>query len=81
VGEYHTHGDYSRIDSKGNITRVSNPKLDNLNSDRFSSGDKSDIRKEAKSNPGYRGYLGTPSGRFWVYDPGAKRGVKKERPL
>ena len=81
VGEYHTHGDYSWRDSKGRITRTSDPKRDNLNSDRFSGGDKSGFAREARDNPGYKGYLGTPSGNFWVYEPGAKAGVKKERRL
>jgi RHS repeat-associated protein len=71
VGDYHTHGDYSWENRDGTITRTSNPKKDNLKSDHFS---KDDIRKVYLNNrvfdrTDYTSYLGTPSGKFKVYDP------------
>lgn len=64
VGDYHTHGDYSTADAKGNAVRTKDPKKDQFNSDNFSGADKLDNTKQ-----GYPGYLGTPSGTFRKYDP------------
>jgi uncharacterized Zn-binding protein involved in type VI secretion len=70
VGDYHTHGDYSTADpATGAAVRTSDPKLDDFNSDGFSTTDKSGIASDGAGVPGYAGYLGTPSGTFRKYDP------------
>lgn len=70
VGDYHTHGDYSTVDkATGAAVRTSDPSLDQFNSDRFSSTDKTGIASDGAGIPGYKGYLGTPSGTFRSYDP------------
>jgi hypothetical protein len=76
VGDYHTHGDYS-IKKNGKITRTSDPKRDNLNSDHFSRRDKRLTEGDARDYPGYKSYLGTPSGVFRGYDPGAEPGKRE----
>jgi RHS repeat-associated protein len=70
VGDYHTHGDYSIQNKDGTVTRTSNPKKDNLNSDHFSPRDikVTNSLADAYNNPNYRSYLGTPSGQFKRYD-------------
>ena len=68
VGDYHTHGDYSFRDTTGVITRTTASK-DTFNSDNFSPSDSKWIKHDAGGNSAYRGYLGTPSGVFKVYDP------------
>jgi uncharacterized protein DUF4329/PAAR motif-containing protein len=67
VGDYHTHGDYSTADAKGNPVRTNDPSKDAFDSDNFSDQDKLDNDAE-----GYPGYLGTPSGTFRKYDPATK---------
>lgn len=70
VGDYHTHGDYSIFDPKtGAAVRTSDPLKDHFNSDNFSSDDLLGIQKDGAKIDGYKGYLGTPSGQFKVYDP------------
>ncbi|MGA2596788.1 MAG: DUF4329 domain-containing protein [Bryobacteraceae bacterium] len=70
LGDYHTHGDYSTADpATGAAVRTSDPTRDDFNSDNFSATDKSGIAHDGAGNAGYRGYLGTPSGGFRVYDP------------
>jgi RHS repeat-associated protein len=70
VGDYHTHGQYSLQDPKtGKVTPTGDPKKDDFNSDKFSSTDLSGIKSDATGQPGYKGYLGTPSGKFFQYDP------------
>jgi hypothetical protein len=69
VGDYHTHGDYSLVDSAGRAVRTSDPARDAYNSDNFSSQDLRGISGDAVGHPGYKGYLGTPSGKFKVFDP------------
>jgi uncharacterized Zn-binding protein involved in type VI secretion len=69
VGDYHTHGDYSVEGKDGNPVRTSNPKKDDYNSDNFSDDDILGITDDAKGKSEYRGYLGTPSGTFKVFDP------------
>jgi hypothetical protein len=70
VGDYHTHGDYSTRDpATGAAVRTSDPARDQFGSDSFSSTDRSGIASDGAGNPDYRGYLGTPSGTFRVYDP------------
>lgn len=70
VGDYHTHGDYSTVDpATGKAVRTHNPALDQFNSDNFSTTDKTGIASDATGKPGYKGYLGTPSGNFRSYDP------------
>ncbi|MGF1461634.1 MAG: DUF4329 domain-containing protein [Maricaulaceae bacterium] len=71
VGDYHTHGDYSTVGADGTPQRISDPSQDQYNSDGFSQADLRGIRNDAAGDPGYRGYLGTPSGSFYEYDPGA----------
>lgn len=70
AGDYHTHGDYSTIDPvTKKAVRTSDPTKDDYNSDNFSQTDKNGITNDAKGNPGYKGYLGTPSGKFKQFDP------------
>jgi uncharacterized protein RhaS with RHS repeats len=69
VGDYHTHGDYSLAGQGGKAIRTSNPKQDSFNSDNFSGGDYTGISSDARGKPEYKGYLGTPSGVFKVFDP------------
>ena len=70
VGDYHTHGDYSLVDRvSGAAIRTGDPLRDEFNSDNFSASDYSGIRADARGISGYRGYLGTPSGLFKVFNP------------
>ena len=69
VGDYHTHGDYSIENAKGDLERTTHPAQDHFNSDRFSQTDFDGIRFDAQGKPGYAGYLGTPSGEFRRFDP------------
>ena len=67
VGVYHTHGDYSTVEG----IRVSKA-LDQNNSDQFSIQDLGVIQYHGLFYTGdlrYRGYLGTPSGRFYEFNP------------
>ncbi|RMF38899.1 MAG: DUF4329 domain-containing protein [Alphaproteobacteria bacterium] len=68
VGDYHTHGDYSVVGPNGPV-RTSDPAQDSYNSDNFSSADINGINADAAGNPEYRGYLGTPSGKYLEYNP------------
>lgn len=68
VGDYHTHGDYSRLDSHGQIVRTTRAR-DEYNSDHFSGDDKSENRQDARSTTQFRGYLGTPRGALLIYNP------------
>jgi hypothetical protein len=69
AGDYHTHGDYSVQGPGGQPQRTGNPALDDYNSDRFSRGDTDGIRADGRNRPGYKGYLGTPSGDYRSFDP------------
>jgi RHS repeat-associated protein len=69
VGDYHTHADYSVMGADGQPVRTHNSHSDDYNSNHFSPGDKSGIKSDGTGKPQYRGYLGTPSGRFLVYNP------------
>jgi len=69
VADYHTHGDYSVQDSEGKAIATGDPKQDWFNSDHFSTGEKENNGAKAQRHAGYRGYLGTPSGKFRKYDP------------
>jgi hypothetical protein len=69
VGDYHTHGDYSVVDANGNAVRTPDPSKDMFGSDNFSTADIAGITSDAKSTPGYTGYLGTPSGDFKRFTP------------
>ena len=66
--------DYSRIDSfNGKIART-DAAHDRFNSDNFSrypGGDIDNIILQSLRYPGFRGYLGTPSGVFKLFDPAA----------
>ena len=68
VGDYHTHGDYSTAGPNGEAVRSSDPAHDDFNSDHFSTTDKQGIASDGANTPGYKGYLGTPSGTFRSYD-------------
>jgi hypothetical protein len=59
VGDYHTHGDYSRYDIQGNLVRTS-PRGDTLGSDDFSLSDKTGTYDVAAflNKPTYVAYLG-----------------------
>ena len=72
VGDYHTHGDYSTADALGNPVRTADPSQDAFNSNHFSTTDLRGIEADAVGKPGYRGYLGTPSGTFIQYDPNTR---------
>jgi len=73
VGDYHTHADYSTYDSAtGKAVRTNDPAKDEFNSDNFSQGDFDGIDADSAGKSGYKGYLGTPSGDYKVYDPGTK---------
>jgi RHS repeat-associated protein len=67
-GDYHTHGDYSRP-GPGDTTIRTDAAHDRYNSDHFSSTDMQQNRDSARSNPAFRGYLGTPSGALLIYNP------------
>jgi hypothetical protein len=69
VGDYHTHGDYSVMGPNGNAIKTHDPHHDDFNSNHFSVGDKQGIAHHAIGKPAYRGYLGTPSGKFLIYNP------------
>jgi hypothetical protein len=70
VGDYHTHGDYSTKNrATGAAVRTNDPSKDEFNSDNFSTTDKRGIARDGQGIPGYKGYLGTPSGTFRKYDP------------
>jgi RHS repeat-associated protein len=74
VGDYHTHGDYSREDPVTLRVMRTTRRRDEYRSDQFSRGDLAGIRAAgntaaAAGRPGYAGYLGTPSGHFRRYDP------------
>jgi RHS repeat-associated protein len=75
VGDYHTHGDYSTVGPDGLPMRTDDPNKDAYGSDTFSNfngrGDIPGIINDAKrlNEPEYRGYLGTPSGKFKEYNP------------
>jgi len=74
VGDYHTHGDYSTMDpATGKAVRTGDPARDDFNSDDFSQTDRDGIANDAAGKPGYKGYLGTPSGKFKQYDPSTGR--------
>ncbi|TCV91638.1 RHS repeat-associated protein [Luteibacter rhizovicinus] len=68
VGDYHTHGNYTK--KVGSEYVIVDSASDGFDSDNFSTRDKlryagfASILKHV-----YRGYLGTPSGKSWVYDP------------
>lgn len=72
VGDYHTHGNYSIRNSDGTITVTGDPQKDNLNSDNFSPSDKNRYQELAKLLGQYRGYLGTPGQKYYIYYNGAK---------
>lgn len=69
AGDYHCHADYSQPGPGGTAIRTSDPANDGYNSDNFSGTDYNGIANDATGNPGYKGYLGTPSGTFRQYDP------------
>jgi hypothetical protein len=71
VGTYHTHGDYAW----GNPFTEQPVRvwsfLDIHNSDNFSFGDKLNVWGQWKTQgpSNFKGYLGTPSGQFKVFEP------------
>ena len=65
VGDYHTHGDYSRKDAKG-ILRRATKDYDTEDSDNFSQADKDITTLAQMKYPCHKSYLGTPSGKFKV---------------
>ena len=72
VGAYHTHGDYSKADKNGNAIATGDVNSDDFNSDQFSTQDLQLINKHNRADPAFTGYLGTPSGIFWQYNPHEK---------
>jgi hypothetical protein len=74
-GDYHTHGDYSKVGKDGRPERVSTKSKDEYNSEHFSGPDK-DISRDMQKYTGkadYKSYLGTPSGETKVYDPSKRK--------
>ena len=64
VGDFHTHGDYSRkiVSRRGHkLSRRTTKELDQFNSENFS---REDLRINRLAGAGHRSYLGTPSGAF-----------------
>ncbi|MGE5540837.1 MAG: DUF4329 domain-containing protein [Bacillota bacterium] len=73
VGNYHTHGDYSVVGPDNTTTvRTGDARKDDYNSDTFSDPDYQMITRVGEGIEGYRGYLGTPSGKFLYFDPKTK---------
>jgi hypothetical protein len=69
VADYHTHGDYGRAVTnwRGRERRVrTSAALDEYKSDLFSGQDITDLmfRSSPGRSPGFKSYLGTPSGHF-----------------
>lgn len=64
MGFYHTHGNYSLAD--GTPTDAAHDEFD---SEHFSQRDINTANNRGRGNPGYRSYLGTPSGGYQVHDP------------
>lgn len=81
VGDYHSYGDYSTAGFDGEAIRTNDPSKDEFSSDQFSFGpgvDTGGIDHGAAGNRNYpRGYVGTPGGKFLIYDPT----TVKESPL
>ncbi len=74
AADYHTHGPYGMIRFyDGKFIRTDTPQMDNANSDNFSESDKIAAGNRGSGIPGYRAYLGTPSGVFRVYIPSTKQ--------
>ena len=65
VGDYHTHGDYSRKDAKGVLRRTTKD-YDTEKSDDFSVKDTRITEMARMQYPCHKSYLGTPSGKFKV---------------
>ena len=63
VGDYHTHGAYSRRNSKGQLEKTT-AGYDTEDSDNFSKADKRITMMAQAQNPCHRSYLGTPSGKL-----------------
>jgi uncharacterized protein RhaS with RHS repeats len=78
VGDYHTHGDYSKAVLDRQHSRPGHPvyqaqrttkSQDGYNSDHFSDkSDKPRAEAAARQNPEYRTFLGTPSRELKEYD-------------
>lgn len=68
VGDYHTHGNYSTLNSDGTFTATGKSSKDNLNSDQFSPDDIKRYDKLGSLTGVFRGYLATPGQKFMVYD-------------
>ncbi len=74
VGDYHTHGDYSTLDVETwTAVRTNDPSKDFFDANNYTKTDITGITNDAKGVSTYRGYLGTPSGKFKAYDPIRKR--------
>ena len=73
VGDYHTHGAYSKLGPDGDPVATGNPAQDDYDSDNFSPQDKDVITKDGAGKPNYEGYLGTPSGQTKVFIPSTRR--------
>lgn len=79
AGEYHTHGDYTGPDRSGASVRTTRENawrgadIRNVTgpaADLFGPDDIPGARERGGRIPGYRSYLGTPSGIFYYYDVG-----------
>jgi Domain of unknown function (DUF4329) len=69
VGDYHTHGQYSKRGPGGKLV-ATDAAHDEVDSNHFSvRPDMKQIKRDAGTRGEYRGYLGTPSGKFYVYNP------------
>lgn len=63
VGDYHTHGAYSRKNSKGQLEKTT-AGYDTEDSDNFSTADRRITKLAQAKNLCHTSYLGTPSGRL-----------------
>ncbi|HEY5912362.1 MAG TPA: toxin TcdB middle/N-terminal domain-containing protein [Verrucomicrobiae bacterium] len=74
VGDYHTHGSYAQ--KFGSVNQpVTDPALDEFNSDQFSVTDEVGITEASLTvlSSEYKGYLTTPGGIRQVFDPETKQ--------
>ena len=74
-GDYHTHGDYSKVGKDNQPERTGKKSTDEYSSDNFSSNDKdnSQALKKGTGNADYKSYLGTPSKQNKEYDPTTRK--------
>jgi RHS repeat-associated protein len=67
VGEFHTHGNYSKM--VNGVPAITNKEGSDYSDDCFSKQDKDNAKFRSGFFKPYTSYLGTPSGQFYQYDP------------